>query len=791
MKAGFISPSFRMLEVNWVHDFEMVKLGVPTFMGFLYRNGHRDLRHWDFDADICDAIIEDPESFDMRRYFDLEAVNGFLRGTDDSLRAQTEKIIDTLGIGEQDIYGISLSAVLDRIVNVMAIAAVGQCMSVVLKERYPNSRIVFGGLQVNPDSLHEGYYRKFMEDCPQIDYVLMGRGDEYGVQLFRNIASGREDRNHNLQRVMLRGTDHQGQPAILMGSGRDLDPDLAQVPVISFQSHHRAHTKKGALEQATSAIEAAKQLAQGAGQQVVAYEATHNADGSEISAREAGSQEWERLPSRVPYFDPALVDKFRYSGQQIMKRFKFNEEQLLRYSRFENDRIVVLPSIFVKGCNAPCGFCSYAYNKIEGEDIIDTVEGLKWLSETYNCKHFHFLNTQINSVYQYCEAFCDAITAAELNIYWSDCANMRFLDEALLEKMRKAGATRLVYGVESPEDEMLRYIHKGITVEKIERLLKVANDLGIWNHVLLIAGMPHETKGKLDRMVEFFERTANHIDFYTVSSFYLIASSPWGQNPEKFGIERVSSPDQLLEDQAFNEIADGRWESDGLTWAEKKEQIVQSTRLFYRTISRVKGQSRCVGGNIDLYLLMFLYSALGHDRKQEIVDLYVETANRINPMENSEVGTGASEPHAFQIKIPVVIGRVNEADQSSLMQMPVTIEVSPRDWNEPHFVASPRYTFSFRTPRMLEGDDRFSRQSLSALKESLPNTIGQLGQVLQPFLTALDSRMAPSNRERMAQLVALNLPRYKPFVNLGYTVVGANRARSMEDRMLQYAGLVN
>src|SRR2546430_9263547 len=42
--------------------------------------------------------------------------------------------------------------------------------------------------------------------------------------------------------------------------------------------------------------------------------------------------------------------------------------------------------------------------------------------------------------------------------------------------------------------------------------------LGIWNHVLLIAGMPHETKPKQDRMMDFLTRTAPIVDFYSVSS---------------------------------------------------------------------------------------------------------------------------------------------------------------------------------------------------------------------------------------------------------------------------------
>ena len=40
---------------------------------------------------------------------------GFLDGTNDALRPQTEKFLRVLGVTEKSIFGISLSAVLDRI----------------------------------------------------------------------------------------------------------------------------------------------------------------------------------------------------------------------------------------------------------------------------------------------------------------------------------------------------------------------------------------------------------------------------------------------------------------------------------------------------------------------------------------------------------------------------------------------------------------------------------------------------------------------------------------------------
>jgi MoaA/NifB/PqqE/SkfB family radical SAM enzyme/radical SAM superfamily enzyme YgiQ (UPF0313 family) len=808
MNIGFISPTFRVLEMNWEHDYEMVKLGVPTVMGHLYRLGYRDLEHWDFDAQICDACAEDPSAFDLRQYFDQALVAGFLAGTDDTLRAQTEKLIAVLGVTEKAIFGISLSAVLDRIVNVMALAAVGQCMARVLRERYPKCTIVIGGLQASPDSTQPAIYQRIMEECPAIDYAFVGHVEAITIQVFRNILNGEHERNRVLgPRVIYRGEDG----AIHFGRGDDAGVASDVLKLSGLRKGVPEHTNIGA-----NAMAAAGGLVEPQAPVVIAAQAlmrrrtvidglqhTPAPEGSkagdfertDLSAAEAGEHAYDTIPAAVPVFDPKLVDRFRYSGRQLMKRFHFDKETMLKFSRFEDDKIVVLPHIFIRGCNAPCGFCSYAYSKIEGEDLAETVAGLRFLSETYECKHFHFLNTQINSVYKYAEMFCDALVDQKLDILWSDCCNMRSLDEHLLEKMRKAGAMRLVFGVESPEDSMLRMINKGINTETIERLLKASHELGIWNHVLLIAGMPHETKAKQDRIMEFLERTAHTTDFYSVSSYYLIATSPWGKNPEKFGIERITDPTRFLEEQSFNEMPGGRWESDGLRWEEKKKQIVASTQRFYKTITAAKGQSRCVAGNIDLYLLMFLYSALGHDQKAEISRLYLETAKTIFPGQGPSAGTsseGSTESvprNRFRVNIPYILGRVNEADQFSLVNIPVDFDVHPLSSGERGFASSPRYTFTWRSPALQNLSEQGTLQTRNRLADNLPQLVSQLIRVLGPFLQALDGRLAPATAERMAELVAINLPRYKPFTNEGYTVVGPSTQRSIMERNLEWSGL--
>lgn len=806
---GFISPTFRVLEVNWQHDYEMVKLGVPTLMGHLYRLGYRDMRQWDFDAQICEACAEDPAAFDLRAYFDAARVKGFLDGTDDSLRAQTEKILDVLGVEEMKVFGISLSAVLDRIVNVMALAAVGQCMAKVLKERYPASTIVLGGLQASPDSTHPRLYTQIMTECPAIDFAFCGHADADTILMFRHIWAGTPEKIPTLSsRILHRGADGAPQLGTDPPSGSlHLPDDLRSLQ--GLRKGLAVHTKIGAaamnaadtggessaatttragvvapsaLVRREQVIEGRKHVAAPEGSRAMDYERT------DLPASEAGAHAYDTIPAAVPYFDPKLVDHFRYPGFQIMKRFHFDKEMMLRFSRFENEQIVVLPHIFVRGCNAPCGFCTYAYTKIEGEEVEQTVAGLQFLAEHYNCKHFHFLNTQINSVYGYAERFCDQVIAANIDILWSDCCNMRALDERLLEKMRRSGAMRLVFGVESPEDSMLKMINKGITVATIERLLKASHDLGIWNHVLLIAGMPHETRAKQDRIMEFLERTAPMVDFYSVSSYYLINNSPWGKSPEKYGIERISDPGRYLEEQAFNELKTDRWESDGLQWPQKKQQIVESTQRTYKTISRAKGQSRCVAGNIDLYLLMFLYRVLGHDQKAEIVKLYVDTARAIFPAAGArEAGERALPRNRFRVSVPYIIGRMNEADQSALVQIPIDFEIAPRE-GASGFCTTPRYAIAWRSPAVSDGG---IGPELLDVKKVLPDLVPPLVKMLGPFLQALDTRLAPTTPERMAELAAMNLARYRPFVNEGYTVTGPATQRTHLERTLEWSGVSN
>jgi hypothetical protein len=192
---------------------------------------------------------------------------------------------------------------------------------------------------------------------------------------------------------------------------------------------------------------------------------------------------------------------------------------------------------------------------------------------------------------------------------------------------------------------MLDYIGKGITVKQAHQRLELASDLGIWNQLLLITGLPTETPEDTKHFVEFLEESAEYANAYSISSFYLISSSLMGAFPERYGIEMMANPSGLLEDQAFNE-------KGGLPWARKKRQIIESTEIITDAIKRIKKDPKYWSGAIDLELLFWLYDRLGHDAKKDIVRCY----------EDAFLGSPA-HPKAYAPAMKAMLGNGHRATE--------------------------------------------------------------------------------------------------------------------------------
>lgn len=342
-----------------------------------------------------------------------------------------------------------------------------------------------------------------------------------------------------------------------------------------------------------------------------------------------------RRPSAPrPHYEDQILEKYKADDAKIFSSYNSDFPFVKKLIKKDKDFLVV-PYAFELTCPGACAFCENN-NKLptdikSTDQIIDELSELKGRGVT----GLYFVNSSFNNHYKTAEELCDKMIRHKLNLKWFDCANLRVIDEHLLDKMRAAGAVKLTFGVETGSQRLLNYVNKGVTVGTARKYLEYSHKIGIWNHIELIAGFPTESARDVEATVSSIDDIKDFVDIYTLNPFYLYPNSRFYREQEKFGIKVVPYPPlqfmnffyplyRIVEQYSlkFDEVG-------GLSWKEKNEQIIASTKALAGKIDSI-ATFRAIG-NEHLYLLMCLYDKLGHENKEMIRKLVRILTVRFKP----------------------------------------------------------------------------------------------------------------------------------------------------------------
>jgi radical SAM superfamily enzyme YgiQ (UPF0313 family) len=234
---------------------------------------------------------------------------------------------------------------------------------------------------------------------------------------------------------------------------------------------------------------------------------------------------------------------------------------------------------------------------------------IKSLVERYETRYFMFADDLFNTSRKFAEDIADAFIDHKLDIMWSDCAYARDLDLPLLRKLRRAGAVRFVWGVESASLKLRKLVNKDISIEDVEQILKWSHEAGIYNSIEIIAGLPHEDDEDIEATVNFIRRNRQYVDQIFLNPFSMITGSLMHKNPEQYGLTNIQPVATIFErkpDEVYSWIQRFTFdEVNGLPWKEKVKQI----ELSYQRIHQV--QLELEQGGHDIHELFQLFTKFG------------------------------------------------------------------------------------------------------------------------------------------------------------------------------------
>jgi hopanoid biosynthesis associated radical SAM protein HpnJ len=167
-----------------------------------------------------------------------------------------------------------------------------------------------------------------------------------------------------------------------------------------------------------------------------------------------------------------------------------------------------------RGCPAQCTFClwpqtlsGHPWRKRSSDDVAAEMARAK----TYwpEVKEFFFDDDTFNIQKARTIELCAKLRP--LGLTWS-CTSRVTTDYETLKAMKDAGCRLLIVGYESGDQEILKNIKKGATIERARQFTRDCHKLGLVIHGDFILGLPGETRETINNTIAF----AKELDVETI-----------------------------------------------------------------------------------------------------------------------------------------------------------------------------------------------------------------------------------------------------------------------------------
>lgn len=158
-------------------------------------------------------------------------------------------------------------------------------------------------------------------------------------------------------------------------------------------------------------------------------------------------------------------------------------------------------SITSIGCRYGCTFCipsRIPFKRRPAENVIEELQALDRLGFT----HVLFHDSTFIADRRYVLELCNLMIQHHVKIRWTCQTRVDTVDEQILSVMHKAGCRAIEYGVESGDDNVLKEMNKGISVDQIRNSFRATHRQNIRTVGFFIIGMPGETRNTMQKTID-------------------------------------------------------------------------------------------------------------------------------------------------------------------------------------------------------------------------------------------------------------------------------------------------
>jgi radical SAM superfamily enzyme YgiQ (UPF0313 family) len=181
-----------------------------------------------------------------------------------------------------------------------------------------------------------------------------------------------------------------------------------------------------------------------------------------------------------------------------------------------------------RGCPYGCAFC--ADKRFWGEirtrskeNIVDEMEAI--LKQFPNTEKIYFNDGTLTFNKQFVKDLCTEILKRNIKTKLFCTARFDNIDEEILAHLKKAGFQALYLGAESGDPEILKSMNKRITLDQIDKSIRLIHKAGIQSLVSILVGVPGENEATLTNTIQMMKKIP--ADAFDINCFVPLPGTAW------------------------------------------------------------------------------------------------------------------------------------------------------------------------------------------------------------------------------------------------------------------------
>lgn len=200
-----------------------------------------------------------------------------------------------------------------------------------------------------------------------------------------------------------------------------------------------------------------------------------------------------------------------------------------------------------RGCPGRCIYCSSSVSgkKVRYRSAKNIINEIKLLINNYGIKEIVFMDDVFTSSKDRLLEFCQMVQDEKMDIIWDCSSRVQHVDEEVLPVMKRAGCSQLSFGVETGDENVLKSIKKGQTLDHVRKKVALSKKAGIETRSSFILGFPSDTIESMQKTINFaIELDPHLVSFYIATPFPGTEMYDWAVKNNKLLTNNWSLYDQ-------------------------------------------------------------------------------------------------------------------------------------------------------------------------------------------------------------------------------------------------------